>query len=135
MRANNLLNNDIMKTKIENFLSKLSTEVDVLNLIDIDNIDHDNAYDSIYEMIDDNDGFNIEIIYYSRAMDYLRENDPSLNRSIEIASDMGFSLNDINSETLASLLASQNAREDFSELEDEINDFFLELEEEEEDED
>jgi len=135
MRANNLLNNDIMKTKIENFLSKLSTEVDVLNLIDIDNIDHDNAYDSIYEMIDDNDGFNIEIIYYSRAMDYLRENDPSLNRSIEIASDMGFSLNDINSETLASLLASQNAREDFSELKDEINDFFLELEEEEEDED
>ncbi len=121
-----------MKTKIENFLSELSTEIDVLNLIDIDNIDHNNAYDSIYEMIDDNGGFDVEIIYYSRAMEYLKENDPSLNRSLELASDMGFSLNDINSETLASLLASKLVREEFEELEDEINDFFLELEEEEE---
>lgn len=123
-----------MKTKIENFLSELSTDIDVLNLIDIDNIDFNGAFSSIYEMVDDNGGFNIEIIYYSRAMDYLREYDPSLNESIELASEYGFSLDSINSELLASLLASQNVRNDFCELEDEINDFFLELEEEEEEE-
>lgn len=123
-----------MKTKIEKFLSELSTEIDVLNLIDIDNIDYNDAFNSIYEMIDDNGGFDIEIIYYSRAVEYLSENDPSLRESLELASDMGCSLKDINSEILASLLASQNAREDFSGLENEINDFFLELEEEEDEE-
>ena len=123
-----------MKTKIENFLSELSTEIDVLNLIDIDNIDHDNAYDSIYEMIDDNGGFDVEIIYYSNAMEYLSENDPSLVESLEIAAEYGFTPDNLNSEILASLLASKLVRDEFYDLESEINDFFLELEEEEEEE-
>ena len=33
-----------MKTKIENFLRELKTEIDVSYLVDIDNIDHDNAF-------------------------------------------------------------------------------------------
>ena len=121
-----------MKTKVEKFISELNTEIDVLNLIDIDNIDYSDAFYSIYEMIDNNGGFNIDIIYYSTAIDYLSKYDPSLRESLEIALDMGFSLNAINSEILASLLASQNAREEFYELEDEINNFFIELDEEEE---
>ncbi len=120
-----------MKTKIENFLSKLSTEVDVLNLIDIDNINFDDAFNSIYEMIDDNDGFNIEIIYYSKAIAFLAEHDPSLYESLELASEFGYEVGNLNSEILASLLASKLARDEFYELEEEINDFFLELEEEE----
>jgi hypothetical protein len=40
----------------------------------------------------------------------------------------------LNSEILASLLASKLVREEFYELESEINDFFEELEEEEEEE-
>jgi hypothetical protein len=123
-----------MKTKIENFLSELNTEIDVLNLIDIDNIDYSNAYDSIYEMIDDCGGFDIEIIYSSNAMEYLSENDPSLCESLEIALESGYTLENLNSEILASLLSSQNARNDFYDLESEINDFFLGLEEEEENE-
>lgn len=120
-----------MKTKIETFLSELITEIDILNLIDIDNIDYNDAFNSIYEMIDDNGGFDIDIIYYSRAIEYLSENDPSLTESLEIASEYGYSLSDINSELLASLLASQKAREEFYDLENEINDFFEGLEEEE----
>ena len=123
-----------MKTKIEAFLSELNTEIDVLNFIDIESIDHNNAYDSIYDMVDNNGGFDIEIIYYSRAMEFLSENDPSLRESLELASEFGFTLDNLNSETLASLLASQNARNDFSDLENEINDFFENLEEEEEEE-
>ena len=124
-----------MKTKIENFLSELSTEIDVLSLVDIDNIDFNDAFNSIYEMIDYNDGFNIDIIYYSNAIQYLKDHDPSLHESLELASEYGFSLSDLNSEILASLLASQNVRNDFYGLENEINDFFLELEDEDEDED
>lgn len=118
--------------KIENFLESLSTEVDILNFVDIENIDYSNAYQSIYEMIEENGGFHVEIIYYSKAIEYLKENDPSLHESLEIADEFGFNLKNLNSEILASLLASENARNDFAELKTEINDFFVELEKEEE---
>ena len=85
-------------------------------------------------MIIDNNGFDMEVIYYSNAINYLRENDPSLKESLGIASEYGFELDSQSSETLASLLKSQNERENFIELESEINDFFSGLEEEEEEE-
>lgn len=119
-------------TAIENFLSGLNTEIDVLNLINIEDINLSDAYNSIYEMIDNNSGFNIDVIYYSNAIEYLREYDPSLRESLNLASEYGYTAENLNSEVLASLLKSQNERESFSELESEINDFFSELEEEEE---
>ena len=45
---------------------------------------------------------------------------------------MGYEVQNLNSEILASLLASKLVRDEFYELESEINDFFEELEEEEE---
>lgn len=119
-----------MKTKIENFLSELDTEIAVLDYVDIDSIDYDNAFESIYYMIEDNDGFEIEILYHSRAMAYLSENDPSLRESLEIASEYGLDVQDLNSELLATLLASKRAREEFYALEPEITAFFEELNEE-----
>ena len=116
------------KEKISEFLTDLNTEIDILSCIDIDNI---RSYSDIYDQIEDNGGFDIDIIYYSRAMEYLSENDCSLNESMEIAHNMGFEPKNINSELLASLLASQQAREEFTELENEIDDFFDDLEEEE----
>ena len=123
-----------MKTKIENFLSELNTEIDVLNYVDVDNIDYSNAFDSICEMIEDNNVFDVEIIYYSNAISFLAENDASLHESLEIASEYGYEAYNLNSEILASLLASKLVREEFCELESEINDFFEDLEEEEEEE-
>ena len=117
--------------KIETFLSELNTEIDVLNLIHVEDINLSDAYNSIYDMISDNNGFDMEVIYYSNAIEYLRENDPSLKESLEIASEYGFELDSLSSETLASLLKSQIEIENFAELESEINDFFAELEEEE----
>lgn len=119
---------------IENFLSGLNTEIDILNLINLEDINFSDAYNSIYDMISDNNGFDMEVIYYSNAINYLRENDPSLKESLGIASECGFELDSLSSETLASLLKSQNERENFIELESEINDFFSGLEEEEEEE-
>ena len=59
----------------------------------------------IYEDLNENGFFNVEIIYYHKAMEYLKEHDTSLNESLELAAEMGFSLQYINSECLASLHA------------------------------
>lgn len=123
-----------LKNSIKNFLRKLNTEVDVLNYIDIDNINFNNAFDSIHEMIENNNGFDIEVIYYYNAINYLKENDPSLNESLSLAHDMGFTVDSLNSEILASLLKTENVRNEFYELKNDINNFFEDLEEEEEEE-
>lgn len=124
------------QTAIFEFLTGLKTEVCITDYVNIEDINIENAYESIYETIEENGGFDIEIIYYSNAIKYLQENDPSLRESLEIAIDLGFDLKNLNSEILASLLASQNARSEFYDLQSEIDEFFEdlcdELEEEEE---
>jgi len=80
-----------------------------------------NNSDDLIEIIEDNNGFDIDIIYYSKAIKYLSEHDASLSESMEIASDMGYSTENLNSELLASLHASQKAREDFHDITDEID--------------
>lgn len=116
-----------IKNKIEKFLAELNTEVDILNCVNIEDIDLENAFDSILEMIEDSNGFDIEIIYYSRAIEYLVDHDKSLQESLALANDAGFDLKSLNSEILASLLASQNARESFYECRSEIEDFFEDI--------
>lgn len=69
----------------------------------------------IYDELQDNGYFNEEIIYYSRAIEYLKENDPSLNESLEIATEYGYTKENINSELLASLHASQKKENTFFE--------------------
>lgn len=121
-----------MKTraqKIEEFLKNLNTEINILDYVDTETV---NSYDDVRDQIEDNNGFDIEIIYYANAIEYLNNNDPSFSQSLSIAEDMGFTPGNLNSEILASLLASQNARNEFYELEDEITEFFDELEEDEE---
>ena len=44
-----------------------------------------------------------EIIYYHKAMEYLAENETSLVDSLQSASDMGCTLENLNSETLATI--------------------------------
>ena len=112
------------KTEAFNFLNSLSTEVTVTDYVNIEDIDENDVFNSICDTIRDNGGFDIEIIYYSNAIDYLKENDKSLMESIGIALDYGFELKNITSETLASLLASRNAEDNFYELQDEIESFF-----------
>ena len=67
----------------------------------------------IYDELQDNGFFNVEIIYYHKAMEYLKEHDTSLNESLELAAEMGFNLSYINSECLASLHASQQRMNKF----------------------
>ena len=118
--------------KIEAFLNSLDVKIEIndnlINYVDIEDIDLSDAFNSIYDMVNDKGGFDIEIIYYSNAIKYLQENDASLQESLEIAEEYGYELKNLNSEVLASLLKSQNVRDEFLEFRDEINDFFQELE-------
>jgi hypothetical protein len=112
---------------ITKFLNDLDIDITITDYVNAEDIDIENAYEFILEALQENGGFNVEIIYYARAMEYLKENDPSLQESLEIANDFGFSLDSLNSETLASLLASRNAEEQFFELQSEIDEFFQDL--------
>ena len=69
-----------MKTndEIKKFLSGLKTNVDILYYVDVEKIDAENAFDSISEMIEENGGFDKEVIYLNNAINFLAENDPSL---------------------------------------------------------
>mgnify|MGYP003143972880 CR=1 FL=1 len=78
-------------------------------------------FDSLYDVLEDLGFFNVEIIYYARAIDYLKQNDPSLQFCMEIAYEFGYETKDINSELLASLLASRDLIDTFIEFEDKIN--------------
>lgn len=115
------------ETKQETKFDELTTLIDdytgiyLPDYLDEDDIEDINDFDDLYNDLDNNEAFNIDIIYYSRAMTYLSENDFSLSESIEIAVDMGYSLENINSELLASLHASQKARDDFHSITDEID--------------
>ena len=117
--------------KIEAFLNSLDAKIEIndnlINYVDIEDIDFSDAFNSIYDMVNDKGGFDIEIIYYANAIKYLQENDASLQESLEIAAEYGYELKNLNSEVLASLLASRNSQENFYDIKEEIEDFFAEL--------
>jgi len=96
-------------------------DIHIDDILHYNEIEYINNSDDLLELIEDNNGFNIDIIYYSKAIKYLTENDASLSESIELAVDMGYELENVNSELLASLHASQKAREDFHDITDEID--------------
>jgi len=81
--------------------------------------------DELEEGLQDYINQSVEIIYYASAMDFLRENDTSLNHSLSLAHDMGFTCDNLNSEKLATILLQDM-------INDELSEFLNELEEHEE---
>lgn len=65
-----------------------------------------------------------EIIYYNRAMNYLIDNDASLTRSLEIAREMGYDTASLNSELLATLVYQEDLRDEWYEVQDEVQELF-----------
>ena len=121
-----------MKQSTFNKIARLVDNADCLNdsfekffsNYDVEDLE---SADEIFEILDDNGAFYIDIIY-SNAMKYLTEHDPSLVDSLSLAEDMGYVASDLNSEKLASILASQKAKEEFEELMSEIEDIIDENE-------
>ena len=117
--------------KIEKFLRE-EIKLRHIDLLDYINGENVNSFDDIFQQVEEQGGFNVEIIYYSRAMEYLMENDTSLQNSMQLAADFGYTPENINSELLASLLASQYTMEELYKCEHEITEFFNNLDNEEE---
>jgi hypothetical protein len=116
-----------MKTEkqITEFLE--SIELEYLNFLDYitpNEVEQSDAFNSIYTILEDKMAFDIEIIYYSEAMKYLSEYDASLVDSFEIAENLGIELKNLNSETLASIHASEKTRNDFHNHKQIIDAFF-----------
>ena len=120
-------------------LSNKQSLIDFLNGLNIDNlcpgdyinindIDENTTFDDLTDLIDNNNGFDVEIIYYSNAIEYLSNNDASMHESLEIADELGYELKSLSSEILASLLASRNCRQEWHDNESEIDSFILDLE-------
>jgi intracellular sulfur oxidation DsrE/DsrF family protein len=119
------------KTKVIAFLNSLPFSSEIDFSYHLSNEDFENFQD-IYDLLNDANAFQVEIIYYSNAMKFLSENDSSLRESLEIAHEFGYEAKNLNSELLASLLASKMLQDEFSKLEYEIESFIDELEENEE---
>ena len=92
------------------------------------NLSDYNDLDELTEYVQDNNLYDEEVIYYSNAMEYLKDNDPSLHESIEIASEYGYKIEAINSELLATLLKSRNNGVAFYNLSDEIEEYYNNIE-------
>lgn len=90
------------------------------NYIDVEEleeaIDNDSLQEYLEELDNDGDITRTDVIYYSSAIQYLAENDQSLNESMEIAKEYWYELDSINSELLASLLKSRNNADDYNVL-------------------
>ena len=108
--------------KIEQ-LNKLFNDNDVAIEIDDyyqNDLEDVSTFDELEDFLINNTMLDAEIIYYSRAIAYLKEHDPSLRESLEIATEMGYTVENINSELLASLHVTQRIRDKFYSLENEI---------------
>ena len=89
--------------------------------------DFDNAEDLIEALREEI--YQSECIYYSKAMQYLMDNDTSLMDSLALAHDLGYTAKDINSELLATLLMQENLNNELSGLTSEIEAIYSESEE------
>ena len=103
----------------------------LIELVKNNNLDIDIDY--IYDENKDFDQLNedviqyiheSEIIYYSKAMAYLSDNDNSLYESLEIASEMGITTENLNSELLATLLYQQNLTNQWYEISEQVEEIF-----------
>ena len=116
-----------MKTENRNTLTELFNNTrylsDYTDLNDVINYNDINTLEEFEECLSERIR-EIEIIYYFNAINILKEEDQSLMESIEIASDYGYELKNLNSEILASLLIQTRCFE-------ELSDFINEVEENE----
>tara|TARA_R100001443_G_scaffold3552_1_gene11135 strand:- start:291 stop:668 length:378 start_codon:yes stop_codon:yes gene_type:complete len=118
-----------MKIKMRNkqdiieYFDRISADLEfnIMDHLTEDDLDDMEDFDDLADILRQDGAFDIDIIYYHKATKYLQENDPSLTESLNIANDLGYKTCDLNSELLASLLASQYAEEELYYYEAQIN--------------
>ena len=84
-----------------------------------DEDDFDEFNDKVLEAVSDEN-----IIYYSEAIKYLAREDASLSDSLDIASEYGYTTQQLNSELLATLLYQQRLNEQWYEISEQVEELF-----------
>lgn len=112
-----------------NFYDKISEQLEnnINEYLTPEELSEVQSFYDLYDLLEEKEFFWVEIIYYHKAMEYLKENDSSLFESMSIASEYDYQVSDLNSELLASLLATQNHRESFEALRDEIEEHIKQI--------
>lgn len=106
-------------------LLEIANDCEELNVVITDTINYTDAetaqdfIDELEERISEQ-----EIIYYSRAIVYLQENDTSLCESLRLANELGYTTEQLNSELLATLLYQENLRYELNKIKGDIEDAF-----------
>lgn len=90
----------------------LASAIDITYIIEHESFDNE---DSFREYCDERIR-EYEIIYYTRAVEYLSEHDSSLRDSLEIAGELGYQTESLNSEILATLHAQESLLSDLNEV-------------------
>jgi len=106
------------------YLSDYTEDIDTA----LDYYDGDTCVDNFTEWFTENYIHSADIVYYSNAIKFLSKEDPSLQTSSSLAHDRGYTLENINSETLATILLQDILREELEELKPYIVDYFDSLE-------
>ncbi len=106
-------------TELQDFLME-EFEID----IDTDTLKEFEDADDLECYIQDECLLDVEVIYYAKAMDILSEYDNSLNECLSIANEYGYTLDNLNSETLASLLMTDRNKAHYHDMSSEIEEFF-----------
>ena len=110
-----------MNNTIE-FLNNINTELDLSYYYEND-ITFDDFENRIEHSIHES-----EIIYYYKAIEYLKDNDNSLYESLNIAIEHGYTIENLNSELLATLLYQKELFQEWYNIKDDIENHFNELE-------
>jgi hypothetical protein len=117
------MNTNKKKQKFIELFNTFNLDID-LTSIDFD-INEINNFNEFYELLVENNLLQVDIIYYSDAINYLQKYDNSLRQSLELAEELGYNLSSVNSELLASILASNNLQEELFNYSTEIDNFII----------
>lgn len=118
-----------MKTRNERLKELFNDTLYLNEYIDFDSVLNTEYYneitsaDELYSVLCERIN-EVEIIYYSTAIEILKEEDQSLTECLNLAHELSYTPENLNSEILATLLIQERCN-------DELNDFIQEVEEEE----
>jgi hypothetical protein len=115
-----------LTTKFRELERKYGLDIETIPYEYYDDLQDAKDFESYFEELEYST-HQTECIYYSNAMKYLTEHDTSLNESLEIASEMGYEVEDLNSELLATLLMQRKESEALYDAKDDLEDLYNEF--------
>ena len=115
-----------LETKFRELERKYSLDIETIPYEYYDDLEDAKDFERYFEELEEST-YQVECIYYSNAMKYLTEHDTSLNESLEIASEMGYEVEDLNSELLATLLMQRKESEALYDAKNDLEDLYNEF--------